>query len=199
MGKISVPLRFILILLSGLLLSSIISVGFNYLIQWQYHIQHWLYDHAISLYKLLIDKLSTYKPLIVISFLILLILMIIMGGGEIFEVPDFDSGSPGFDSDSPDSPGCLIPSIIVTVFISLIMVSGCIFVISAIPAIFLYWVINPTNIKKGIQVTVFFMSVIISVIIYFAGLKDRLPSVADKVTYFVGVCTGPVTVISILL
>jgi hypothetical protein len=68
----------------------------------------------------------------------------------------------------------------------------------ALPALILYWMINPNNLKKAIRIGVFLSSASLSLVFYLSN-KKMFKSPADIVSFFSGACLGPVAVIEILL
>jgi hypothetical protein len=68
----------------------------------------------------------------------------------------------------------------------------------AIPALIIYWIVNPANLKKAIKIGVFFSSSALSVFFYLSNRK-LFRSPADIVGFFSGTCLGPVAIIDILL
>ena len=68
----------------------------------------------------------------------------------------------------------------------------------AIPALILYWTINPDNLKKAIRIGVFLSSSSLSIVFYLSN-KKMFKSPADIVSFFTGACLGPVGIIEILL
>jgi hypothetical protein len=68
----------------------------------------------------------------------------------------------------------------------------------ALPALILYWMINPDNLKKAIRIGVFLSSSSLSLVFYLSN-KKRFRSPADIVSFFSGACLGPVAIIEILL
>jgi hypothetical protein len=69
-------------------------------------------------------------------------------------------------------------------------------ILYSVPVIILIWLLNPTNLKKPILVTVLILSIVISIFFYD---KEKLPTLADKVTYFAGVTLTPVGILSFLI
>jgi hypothetical protein len=64
--------------------------------------------------------------------------------------------------------------------------------------VIIYWMVNPANWRKAIEICVFLAGVILGVCYYIRHRKE-LPSISDKVTYFSGVCTVPVVIVKLLL
>ena len=75
---------------------------------------------------------------------------------------------------------------------------GYFLIVWAIPTSLVYWIVSPQYPKKAVQLGVFFMSSGIAILYYLKNPK-KFPSVADKVTFFSGVCIGPISVIEILM
>lgn len=68
----------------------------------------------------------------------------------------------------------------------------------AIPALIIYWTINPDNLKKAIKIAVFLSSSALSLVV-FLSKREIFKSPADIVSFFSGACLGPVGIIEILL
>ena len=68
----------------------------------------------------------------------------------------------------------------------------------ALPAFIIYWMVAPGNFKKAIQIFVFLASASVGLLYYLTN-RDKLPTLADKVTFFSGVCLGPITVVEIFM
>lgn len=68
----------------------------------------------------------------------------------------------------------------------------------AIPALLIYWITNPYNLKKAIRIGVFLSSSSLSLIFYLSN-KKKFKSPADIVGFFSGACLGPVAIIEIFL
>ena len=67
-----------------------------------------------------------------------------------------------------------------------------------IPAIIIYWSINPDNLRKAIKIGVFLSSTALSLVFYLSNTK-MFKSPADIVSFFSGACLGPVVIIEIFL
>src|SRR3989339_1432067 len=67
-----------------------------------------------------------------------------------------------------------------------------ILLITAVPALIIYWLVNPSNIKKGIQIAVFCV-VGISGVLYYIKNRDKFPTAADKITYFSALFIAPIS------
>ncbi len=67
-----------------------------------------------------------------------------------------------------------------------------------IPALIIYWTINPDNLKKAIKIGVFLSSSALSMVFYLSN-KKLFKSPVDIVSFFSGACFGPVAIIEILL
>lgn len=67
-----------------------------------------------------------------------------------------------------------------------------------IPGLILYWVFQPRDVKKAVQIASFVVSSIGAIVFYLFN-KASLPSVADKVGFFAGVCLSPPTALEFLL
>lgn len=66
-----------------------------------------------------------------------------------------------------------------------------------IPALIIYWAINPVNLKKAIKIGIFLSSTLLS-LIYYLSNKKVFKSPADIVSFFSGTCLGPVAILEIL-
>lgn len=86
------------------------------------------------------------------------------------------------------------PSITIQLALSIIAI---LLFLWAIPALIIYWAINPVNLKKGIKIGVFISSTSLSVIYYLSNRK-AFKSPADIVSFFSGSCLGPVAILEIL-
>jgi membrane protein DedA with SNARE-associated domain len=67
----------------------------------------------------------------------------------------------------------------------------------AIPTLFILWFTGVQSHNNTMAIFVFFVSSGIG-ILYYANNEDKFRTVADRVSYFVGVCLGPATAIKIL-
>ena len=72
------------------------------------------------------------------------------------------------------------------------------FICFSIPCFIIYFFILLFPLRQSMQIAVFLLSTGIS-IIYFMANKDKFPSLPDKVTFFSGVCVGPIAIVDILL
>ncbi|MDO5968936.1 hypothetical protein Q4Q35_03875 [Flavivirga aquimarina] len=70
-------------------------------------------------------------------------------------------------------------------------------IIWIVPAIMIYWILNPENVNKAIRISVFIVSLSCSVI-YFLLNREKFKSPGDIVGYFSGATIGPVGVTEIL-
>lgn len=76
---------------------------------------------------------------------------------------------------------------------------GVLIVVWTIPAIILYWVLEPSSLKKGLQVTSLIVGLCFGLIYYWYKYSSEKPSLADKITYFSGFTIGPPTILEFLL
>ena len=83
-------------------------------------------------------------------------------------------------------------------FLQLVLVFGVLMIVWAIPAWIIYSVLQPEYPKRALKISVFLLTTG-SGILYYIHNKEKLPSIADKITYFSGVTLGPVGVIEIIL
>lgn len=83
-------------------------------------------------------------------------------------------------------------------FALMLSVVGILCFLLAIPALIIYWTINPENYKKAIQIGVFLVSTGLSSIFYLTH-KKSFGNVTDTVSFFAGTCLGPPTIIEFLL
>lgn len=79
-----------------------------------------------------------------------------------------------------------------------LLFSGILCVVWAIPALIIFWLITPENHKKATQVGIFFICIGFSILYYWRH-PEKFPTIADKVSFFTGVGLGPVTVIQIFI
>ena len=79
----------------------------------------------------------------------------------------------------------------------LILLVGVLCIVWTFPSLVIYWIIAPHNYKRAIEIAVFFSSTG-SAFLYYYKNSVKFPSVADKVTFFSGVCLGPVAAVQIL-
>ncbi len=70
-------------------------------------------------------------------------------------------------------------------------------IVFTFPAIIIYWVLKPEDIKKAIEITVLLISISAGLIYYFKN-KEKFPKPSDKITFFTGVFLGPVGIVKIL-
>lgn len=75
---------------------------------------------------------------------------------------------------------------------------GIILFLSTIPALIIYWIVKPENLKWTIKIGVFFSSTSLAVIYYLCNRK-AFKSPADKVSFFSGVCLGPSAIVQIFM
>ena len=68
----------------------------------------------------------------------------------------------------------------------------------ALPALIIYWTLNPDYPKRAIKIFALLIG-IASSLLYFLANRDKFPSVADKVTFFTGVILGPIGALEIIL
>ena len=68
----------------------------------------------------------------------------------------------------------------------------------ALPALIIYWYLNPEYPKRAIKICALLIG-IASSCLYFLANREKFPSVADKVTLFIGVILGPVGILEIVL
>ena len=87
------------------------------------------------------------------------------------------------------------PSENITLILSFIGITCFLLVI---PALVIYWITNPSNYKKAIQIGVFLVSTGLSVVYYLSN-RRLFEEVGDTVSFFAGTCLGPPAVIEILL
>lgn len=69
--------------------------------------------------------------------------------------------------------------------------AGLLFALWAVPALIIYWSINPDALSKLLNIAVFFM-VAGAGMLFFLACKERFPSIADRITYFAGILFGAV-------
>jgi len=67
-----------------------------------------------------------------------------------------------------------------------------------IPALIVYSLTNPLNFKKVIKICVFVSSTLLALVYYLSNRK-KFKSPFDTISFFSGVCLGPVVVIEIFL
>lgn len=68
----------------------------------------------------------------------------------------------------------------------------------AAPMVIIYWRLNPANIKKAIQVTSLILGLCTGIIYYWAR-KEDFKTTAEKISFFMGIITGPPTIVEFLL
>ena len=56
----------------------------------------------------------------------------------------------------------------------------------ALPALIIYWTLNPESPKRAIKICALLIGIAFS-ILYFLANREKFPSIADKVTFFTGV------------
>jgi energy-coupling factor transporter transmembrane protein EcfT len=66
------------------------------------------------------------------------------------------------------------------------------------PALLLYWVLRPEYHKKAIQTSVFLLG-LGAALLYLRARPEKLPTMADKVTFLTGVCLGPPTALEFMI
>ena len=71
------------------------------------------------------------------------------------------------------------------------------FVFLAVPALIIYLAIHPASPGASLKTGAFFMSAGTGILYYFFN-KDKFPSVADKVMFFMGILLGPVGIFEII-
>jgi hypothetical protein len=80
----------------------------------------------------------------------------------------------------------------------LLSLVGVLLFLWAFPALIIYWIINPQNVKRAIKIGVFLSSSGLAVIYYLSNRKV-FRSPADTVSFFSGACFGPVAIVEILM
>ena len=68
----------------------------------------------------------------------------------------------------------------------------------ALPALVIYWHLNPQYPKNAIKIFALLIGIAFSTL-YFLANREKFPSIADKVTFLTGVILGPVGVLEIVL
>ena len=66
------------------------------------------------------------------------------------------------------------------------------------PTLLLYWLLRPEYHKKAIQTSTFLLS-LGAALLYLRARPEKLPTVADKVTFLTGVCLGPPTALEFMI
>ena len=92
--------------------------------------------------------------------------------------------------------GSGLPGPSVTIQLTLSIIAILLF-LWVIPALIIYWAVNPINLKKGIKIGIFIASTLLSVVYYLSN-KKAFKSPADIVSFFSGTCLGPVAILEIL-
>ncbi len=81
----------------------------------------------------------------------------------------------------------------------LLGIFGILVVVWTIPAIIIYWALEPESLKKGLQVTSLIVGLCFGIIYYWYKYSNEKPSISDKITYFTGVTLAPPTILEFLL
>jgi hypothetical protein len=79
-----------------------------------------------------------------------------------------------------------------------VLLSGVLLVVWAIPALVIYWFLNPATPKRAIQIAALFLSTGVAILYYLKNM-EKFPHPDQKVTFFVGVSLTPPTVLEWLL
>ena len=85
----------------------------------------------------------------------------------------------------------------VSLFSLLLVLTVVLLVTLSIPIIF-YSFLHPGMYKKAIQIVTFIISVI-SAAIFYSKNRQQFPKIVDKVTFFSGVCLGPLAALEVFL
>lgn len=155
----------------GLFLSFIVSLG-NYLT---------------------IFSLYSFKNSLIVIIVIVVCIIAFSSAGV---TSQSKSGEPDLSkSDNTDNRRVDLISIYFSVILYFL---GVILFFCIIPSLIIFFISNPTNIKKYLKIIVFLISLCSSAIYYYLN-KEVFPTFKDKITFFSSSCIGPVAVIEIFI
>lgn len=80
---------------------------------------------------------------------------------------------------------------------ALLLLIASFLIVWALPALLIYWSLDPRQYRHAIKIGTFLLSCGIG-IAYYRSHRQAFHSTADRVTYFTGVCLGPAAAVEIL-